>query len=84
VEESEIAADACIDRAGSNFASDNDMVTGDVFVLVLIAISIGWVAVAAVRSNRRHGTHAMQKSDEGQPDLVDAPPAGARVDRLSR
>jgi hypothetical protein len=25
----------------------------DVFVLALVAVSVGWVAVAAIRSNRR-------------------------------
>jgi hypothetical protein len=29
------------------------MAIGDVFVLVLVTLSVGWVAVAAIRSNRR-------------------------------
>jgi hypothetical protein len=29
------------------------MAIADVFVLLLIALSVGWVAVAAIRSNRR-------------------------------
>jgi len=29
------------------------MFTGEVFVVLLVAVYIGWIAVAAVRSNRR-------------------------------
>jgi hypothetical protein len=29
------------------------MPIGDVFVLVLVALGVGWVAIAAIRSNRR-------------------------------
>jgi hypothetical protein len=31
------------------------MSAGDVFVLMIVALYIGWIAVAAVRSNRREG-----------------------------
>ena len=71
-------------RVGSVFASEDDMAMDDVFVIMLLAVSIGWVAVAAVRSNRRHGTNAMHRSEEGPTDVVDAPTVEARVDRLSR
>lgn len=30
------------------------MPVGDIIVLALVALSVGWVAVAAVRSNRRN------------------------------
>ena len=55
---------------GSDFASDEDMPTGEIFVLVLIAIYIGWIAVAAVRSNRRHDANALLESQEAPTDIA--------------
>lgn len=52
-------------RVGSVFATENDMPMDDLFLMMLIAVSIGWIAVAAVRSNRRHGTSKMPESQEG-------------------
>ena len=39
--------------------------------MCLIAIYIGWIAVAAVRSNRRHDANALLQSQEGPTDVAD-------------
>jgi len=44
--------------AGPDFATEDGMPTREIFVVLFIALYIGWIAVAAVRSNRRHNSDA--------------------------
>ena len=44
--------------ADGYFATEDGMPTREIFVVLFIALYIGWIAVAAVRSNRRHNTDA--------------------------
>lgn len=56
------------------------MSAGEVFVVMLVAVYIGWIAVAAVRSNRRAGTTGTRGSQAEPVNIAD----GAVVEARSR
>jgi hypothetical protein len=48
------------------------MLTGEVFVVMLVAVYLGWIAVAAVRSNRRQDIEP-DTPQAPLTDMTDAP-----------
>jgi hypothetical protein len=81
LEQSLFAASVLFTDAGSDIAIEEDMSISEVFVLMLVAMSIGWVAVAAVRSNRRNGALSIRVSPDAPTDVDDERAGEPNVDR---